>query len=349
VAAACKDGYVPFRRRVAKAASEKLTETQANIHRRQPWYHAGLVRDRANKILQAHANTDGVFLVRESSVTGAYVISYTHDGKVSQRQVFPVANEDGVTYTLDEGQTKFYDLLQLVEYYQLNPGPLPTRLVHYIVSREAASSEEQTNSVTDDGGSTQGDAVNGVDATNGGSTPAMSMSSASNMNGNGTNGDQLSMDSGSQRGEKEKPRRRNISALSSSGGSNVGDDIDDEDAQSMEYSASGLTASLNGDSGIIVDGESATPTAASENGGAMGNSSKECNGNDYLTDADSNSCCPPPRREELVSNGVGGHLESRDSLESEKMAASSASSEQESNMSQDGGSDTEGLNRDQKG
>ncbi len=46
---------------------------------------------------------------------------------ISLKNHFKVSNEDGVTYTLDEGQTKFYDLLQLVEYYQLNPGPLPTR------------------------------------------------------------------------------------------------------------------------------------------------------------------------------------------------------------------------------
>ncbi|KAI4500774.1 hypothetical protein M0802_003985 [Mischocyttarus mexicanus] len=35
-------------------------------------------------------------------------------------------------YTLDKGATKFYDLLQLVEFYQLNSGSLPTRLTHYV-------------------------------------------------------------------------------------------------------------------------------------------------------------------------------------------------------------------------
>ena len=38
---------------------------------------------------------------------------------------------DGQTfYTLDEGNTKFNDLVQLVEFYQLNSGGLPTRLLH---------------------------------------------------------------------------------------------------------------------------------------------------------------------------------------------------------------------------
>jgi len=270
-AAAGKDGYVPFRRRVAKAACEKLTETQATIHKSQPWYHPGLVRDRANKILQAHANTDGVFLVRESSVANAFVISYTYDGKVSQRQVFPVSSDDGVTYTLDEGQTKFYDLLQLVEYYQLNPGPLPTRLVHYIVSKAAT---ETCPSPKSENGTANG-TLNAV-------------------NGN---------DSHSERGEKEKPRERNGSAMSGS--------VDD--TQSMEYSASANAGPA------VDDGE---------------NVKRECNGNDR--DFTANGCCRQP-------------LECRDSLGSEKMVASSASSEQESNMSQDGGSDNEGSNREQKG
>lgn len=39
----------------------------------------------------------------------------------------------GIFYSLDDGATKFYDLLQLVEFYQLNAGCLPTRLTHYLV------------------------------------------------------------------------------------------------------------------------------------------------------------------------------------------------------------------------
>lgn len=40
---------------------------------------------------------------------------------------------DVACFTLDNGVTKFYDLLQLVEFYQLNAGSLPTRLMHYVV------------------------------------------------------------------------------------------------------------------------------------------------------------------------------------------------------------------------
>merc|ERR1712083_1240887 len=95
----------------------------------------GMNRDKANKLLQAHVNTDGVFLVRESSVAGGFVISFTAQGKNIHSQVLPVSTPEGVVYSVDDGKTKFYDLLQLVEYYQLNTGTLPTRLNQYIVSR----------------------------------------------------------------------------------------------------------------------------------------------------------------------------------------------------------------------
>jgi len=133
--AASKDGYVPFRRRVAAPVAELLTETQATIHKDQPWFHGGMSRDVATKILQFHANIDGVFLVRESSVAGGYVISYTCGAKHFHSQVLPLSTSSGVVYSVDDGKTKFYDLLQLVEYYQLNTGTLPTRLNQYIVSR----------------------------------------------------------------------------------------------------------------------------------------------------------------------------------------------------------------------
>nr|CAD7264733.1 unnamed protein product [Timema shepardi] len=40
---------------------------------------------------------------------------------------------ESICFSLDNGSTKFYDLLQLVEFYQLNAGCLPTRLTHYVV------------------------------------------------------------------------------------------------------------------------------------------------------------------------------------------------------------------------
>lgn len=55
--------------------------------------------------------------------------------KVIHKEITPLADpqRDTICYTLDNGQTKFYDLLQLIEFYQLNTGSLPTRLTHYLV------------------------------------------------------------------------------------------------------------------------------------------------------------------------------------------------------------------------
>jgi len=133
---ASKDGYVPFRRRVAAPVADKLTETQATVHRSQAWYHSAMTRDKANKILAAHLATDGVFLVRESSVAGGFVISMTASNKTIHSQVLPLSTSESVVYSIDDGKTKFYDLLQLVEFYQLNGGSLPSRLKHYIVNTD---------------------------------------------------------------------------------------------------------------------------------------------------------------------------------------------------------------------
>ena len=42
-----------------------------------------------------------------------------------------------VTYSIDDCRTRFFDLLQMVEFYQLNRGSLSTRLTHYIVNLES--------------------------------------------------------------------------------------------------------------------------------------------------------------------------------------------------------------------
>lgn len=148
---ASKDGYVPFRRRVAAPVADRLTETQATVHRSQAWYHAAIARDKANKILAHHINTDGVFLVRESSVAGGFVISMTAANKTIHSQVLPLSTSDGVVYSIDDGKTKFYDLLQLVEFYQLNSGNLPTRLKHYIVNADFDKSQDVEQNETESG------------------------------------------------------------------------------------------------------------------------------------------------------------------------------------------------------
>ncbi|XP_056632292.1 growth factor receptor-bound protein 14-like isoform X2 [Diorhabda sublineata] len=107
----------------------------AGIHMTQPWFHSGLPRDKATELVSKHGTVDGVFLVRDSrSSSGSYVITYKCGGKVIHAQVNPILDplRDRAVYSIDNGVTKFYDLLQLVEFYQLNAGCLPTRLTHYV-------------------------------------------------------------------------------------------------------------------------------------------------------------------------------------------------------------------------
>lgn len=133
---ATKDSGAYFRRKIDTSKVEHLlTETQATIHLSQPWFHKGVGRLLAQKILALH-NIDGLFLVRDSSVAGGYVISYFFSGRTYHTQVLPIVTpDDKVTYSLDNGRTRFFDLLQMVEFYQLNRCTLNHRLTHFVVAK----------------------------------------------------------------------------------------------------------------------------------------------------------------------------------------------------------------------
>lgn len=46
----------------------------------------------------------------------------------------PQCEDDGqIFFSLDDGNTKFSDLIQLVEFYQLNKGVLPCKLKHHCI------------------------------------------------------------------------------------------------------------------------------------------------------------------------------------------------------------------------
>jgi len=153
-----KDGYAYFRRKVLpKEVIDLLTESQSQIHLAEPWFHRGLSRDVAQKILATH-NVDGAFLVRDSSVAGGFVISYVAKGRTFHAQVLPDAGVNPSTgtragstafYSLDEGKTRFYDLMQMVEFYTLNQGALNARLTQYIVKKPPP---ESVSSMDEDSG-----------------------------------------------------------------------------------------------------------------------------------------------------------------------------------------------------
>ncbi|NXL39525.1 GRB7 protein, partial [Glaucidium brasilianum] len=73
-----------------------------------------------------------VFLVRESQRNPkGFVLSLCHLQRVKHYLILPSEEEGRLYFTMDDGQTRFADLIQLVEFHQINRGILPCKLRHY--------------------------------------------------------------------------------------------------------------------------------------------------------------------------------------------------------------------------
>uniref|UniRef100_A0A8C9IJ56 Growth factor receptor bound protein 14 n=1 Tax=Piliocolobus tephrosceles TaxID=591936 RepID=A0A8C9IJ56_9PRIM len=113
-------------------ASSQSSATNMAIHRSQPWFHHKISRDEAQRLIIQQGLVDGVFLVRDSqSNPKTFVLSMSHGQKIKHFQIIPVEDDGEMFHTLDDGHTRFTDLIQLVEFYQLNKGVLPCKLKHY--------------------------------------------------------------------------------------------------------------------------------------------------------------------------------------------------------------------------
>uniref|UniRef100_A0A3B4T642 Growth factor receptor-bound protein 10a n=1 Tax=Seriola dumerili TaxID=41447 RepID=A0A3B4T642_SERDU len=101
------------------------------IHRTQVWFHGRIMREEAHKMIIQQGQVDGLFLLRDSqSNPKAFVLTLCHHQKIKHFQIL-LCEEDGqVFFSLDDGTTKFADLIHLVEFYQLNRGVLPCKLKH---------------------------------------------------------------------------------------------------------------------------------------------------------------------------------------------------------------------------
>ncbi|XP_007482366.1 growth factor receptor-bound protein 7 isoform X1 [Monodelphis domestica] len=101
------------------------------IHRSQPWFHGRISREDTQRLIGEQGLVDGVFLVRESQRNPqGFVLSLCHLQKVKHYLILPSEDEGRLYFSMDEGQTRFTDLLQLVEFHQLNRGILPCPLRH---------------------------------------------------------------------------------------------------------------------------------------------------------------------------------------------------------------------------
>ncbi|XP_059125647.1 growth factor receptor-bound protein 7 isoform X1 [Peromyscus eremicus] len=130
----------------------------AAIHRTQPWFHGRISREESQRLIGQQGLVDGVFLVRESQrnpqgfvlslchlqkvkhylilpkrgpIAGPVGRSSTRDHSLTCSLATPQSEDEGCLYfSMDDGQTRFTDLLQLVEFHQLNRGILPCVLRH---------------------------------------------------------------------------------------------------------------------------------------------------------------------------------------------------------------------------
>ncbi|XP_004633768.1 growth factor receptor-bound protein 7 isoform X2 [Octodon degus] len=103
----------------------------AAIHRTQPWFHGRISREESQRLIGQQGLVDGLFLVRESQRNPqGFVLSLCHLQKVKHYLILPSEGEGCLYFSMDDGQTRFTDLLQLVEFHQLNRGILPCLLRH---------------------------------------------------------------------------------------------------------------------------------------------------------------------------------------------------------------------------
>uniref|UniRef100_A0A8C5BMF6 Growth factor receptor-bound protein 10-like n=1 Tax=Gadus morhua TaxID=8049 RepID=A0A8C5BMF6_GADMO len=103
----------------------------AVIHRTQLWFHGRIVREEAQRMMVQQGQVDGLFLLRDSqSNPKAFVLTLCHHQKTKHFQILPYEEEGQVFFSLDDGATKFTDLIHLVDFYELNRGVLPCRLKH---------------------------------------------------------------------------------------------------------------------------------------------------------------------------------------------------------------------------
>ncbi len=110
---------------------EFLMRDKANAKEQEKnllWFHGKITRETAVHILQENGNTEGLFLVRESTTApGDFVVSLVHD---SQPQHFQIHCLGDFYYQVDNGPL-YHGLDALVNFYMEGANGLSTRLYEF--------------------------------------------------------------------------------------------------------------------------------------------------------------------------------------------------------------------------
>uniref|UniRef100_A0A8C4E0X1 Growth factor receptor bound protein 7 n=1 Tax=Dicentrarchus labrax TaxID=13489 RepID=A0A8C4E0X1_DICLA len=111
--------------------SSSDSSSSSPIHKSQPWFHGGVSRKEAQRLIEKQGLVDGMFLIRESQQHAqCFVLSLCYKLKTKHYLVIPCEDGGRKYFTMDDGVTLFIDLLQLVEFHQINKGILPVCLKH---------------------------------------------------------------------------------------------------------------------------------------------------------------------------------------------------------------------------
>lgn len=104
------------------------------IHQTQGWYFGKISREDAAEVLQRQGMIEGSYLVRESRrIPGGFVISLCHNQKIRNVPISQMDIDGQWCFSID-GETRFLDLIQLIDFHRLNRGSLPCRLQHEALS-----------------------------------------------------------------------------------------------------------------------------------------------------------------------------------------------------------------------
>nr|XP_033786404.1 growth factor receptor-bound protein 10 isoform X1 [Geotrypetes seraphini]XP_033786406.1 growth factor receptor-bound protein 10 isoform X1 [Geotrypetes seraphini]XP_033786407.1 growth factor receptor-bound protein 10 isoform X1 [Geotrypetes seraphini]XP_033786408.1 growth factor receptor-bound protein 10 isoform X1 [Geotrypetes seraphini] len=104
------------------------------IHKTQSWFHGSISREESQRLVKQQGLVDGLFLLRDGhSNPKAFVLTLCHNQKIKHFQILPHDENGQLFFSLDDGSTKFSDLIQLVEFHQLNKGVLPCKLKHHCI------------------------------------------------------------------------------------------------------------------------------------------------------------------------------------------------------------------------
>ncbi|XP_039270338.2 growth factor receptor-bound protein 14-like [Styela clava] len=119
----------------SSAPTQQMAWIARSIHQTQPWFYGKISREDAAEVLHRQGLIEGSYLVRDSHrIPGGFVITLCHNQKIKHIAVSQIEVDGQWCFSLDNGETRFADLIQLIDFHRLNRGTLPCQLQHEAIS-----------------------------------------------------------------------------------------------------------------------------------------------------------------------------------------------------------------------